>query len=307
MQTRFFQHSFLGNNHILLYVLTIFFCFVGYGIGQLPISAMMTEAEFAEFVKNPDFAAYGIPSYQGLALLVGMFAIAFLVLAISTKFLHRKRLTDLISPSGSIRWSRVIFGFLFWILLTGISETIHYFLAPETYTFQFDLGRFLPLFLVSLFLLPIQTSFEEVFTRGYLMQGIAILSRNKWIPLLLTAMMFAALHGANPEIAKFGYFTMMSYYVLAGLFLGLLVVLDDGLELALGVHAAINIFGSCIVSYEGGVLQTDSIFVTDIVSPNMMIVTFLFAAIIFLLVAHKKYGWQWSTLLQKVNPNHNVV
>ncbi len=58
-------------------------------------------------------------------------------------------------------------------------------------------------------LLPIQTSAEEYLFRGYLMQGIGIISGNRWLPLILTSLAFGLMHYANPEIAKFGNFLLV--------------------------------------------------------------------------------------------------
>jgi len=84
---------------------------------------------------------------------------------------------------------------------------------------------------------------------------------------------------------------MQFYYVSAGLFLGLITILDDSLDLALGVHAATNIFGALILSYEGGAMQTDSLFKTSTIDPIVMSIAFIATAIIFILICYKRYNW----------------
>ena len=58
---------------------------------------------------------------------------------------------------------------------------------------------FLILSLIVIFLIPIQTSWEEYVFRGYLMQGIGGIIKNKWIPLLTTSLLFGFLHYWNPR------------------------------------------------------------------------------------------------------------
>jgi len=84
---------------------------------------------------------------------------------------------------------------------------------------------------------------------------------------------------------------MQLYYIIAGLFLALITVLDDGLELALGVHAATNIAGATLFTYKGSVLQTDSLFITEEIKPWLMTLSFVVGSIIFIYICTKKYNW----------------
>ena len=72
------------------------------------------------------------------------------------------------------------------------------------------------------------------------MQGIGIASRNKWIPLLLTSFIFGSLHFFNSEVDKIGNIAMV-YYIGTGFFLGIITLMDEGMELSLGFHAGTNL------------------------------------------------------------------
>jgi len=50
------------------------------------------------------------------------------------------------------------------------------------------------LVVIGTILIPIQTSTEEYIFRGYLMQGFANLAKNKWFPLIMTSVIFGAMH-----------------------------------------------------------------------------------------------------------------
>jgi hypothetical protein len=152
-------------------------------------------------------------------------------------------------------------------------------------------SSFLFLILITFTLLPIQTSFEEFLFRGYFMQAFGSLARNKWIALIISTILFAGVHSMNPEIAEYGFWNMLPYYLIAGLFLGYITIMDNGLELALGVHAATNMFGSLFVTYEGAALQTGTLFKTTEVNPLLLSFVFLVLSIIFILFASKKFNW----------------
>ena len=73
-------------------------------------------------------------------------------------------------------------------------------LEPENFEINFKLVPFLILFVIAIVLIPIQTSFEEYLFRGYLMQGIGIITKYKWIPLLITSLVFGLMHISNQEL-----------------------------------------------------------------------------------------------------------
>ena len=101
---------------------------------------------------------------------------------------------------------------------------------------------------------------------------------------------------------------MQSYYISAGLVLGILTIMDDGLELALGVHAATNFTGAVFVGYEGAAIQTDSLFLTNELNPTFMLIGFVIVSIIFLIVCKYKYGWSgFNKILEKVEPQEPEI
>ena len=105
----------------------------------------------------------------------------------------------------------------------------------------------------------------------------------------------------NPEVQEFGVFNMMFYYVSVALFLAIITVLDDGLELAMGVHIATNVYGSLMVSYEGSVLQTPAIFKMLVPHVGLMTIVFFVSALVFYILANRKYQiGRWWKLNQTI-------
>lgn len=308
------QQAFKGLNDAWRYILGIFLVFMAYFIGQLPLYGViyykMTynpnigSDELRGFEKSMDFGVFGLDKNTGFILLLTMFVVAMLGLIFVTKTIHHKKVIDFITPGRQINFGKIIFGFLFWMVLGLILEGVSYLCWPEDYTFAWRGSSFIVLLLISIFLLPIQTSFEELFFRGYIMQGIAYFARKKWIVIIGSSCLFGLVHGTNPEIDKYGYLPMMIYYVMAGIFLAVITVLDDSLELALGIHAATNFIGATFFTYQGSVLQTDSLFVTNNVKPWVMILGFAISAIIFIVVCSRKYQWPaLITLIEGIHPD----
>jgi uncharacterized protein len=313
----YLNQGFKGENDWWRYLIGILVVFIGYFIGQLPLFMVLmaklsantnlgTDA-LESFQNNMDFEALGVHKNFGFILLILMFVSALLALWVVIKYLHQKQMRDLITTEKSIQYRKIFFGFGLWMVLTLLLEGANYILDPSNYTFRWAGSDYLVLLVISLLFLPIQTSFEELFFRGYIMQGLAFFTKHKWAAILGSSICFGLVHGTNPEVEEYGFWTMQSYYIVAGLFLALITVLDDGLELALGVHAATNIGGATLFTYKGSVLQTDSLFITEEIKPLLMLVGFIFASIIFVLVCHKKYNWPPISSLNQGIVDHTFV
>ena len=123
----------------------------------------------------------------------------------------------------------------------------------------------------------------------------------KIVALILSSVLFGLVHSANPEIEKFGYGIMMIYYISAGMLLGIVTLMDNRIELALGIHAATNFTGAVFVGYDGAAIQTDSILTSHSLNPYLMTGGFFVLAGVFLFFAKRKYGWgSFSQLLDPI-------
>jgi len=314
----YFKKATTGRNGIVWYILGVFSVFVGYMIGSLPLlfvqlykmgdDTSIGTDEVTEFEQTLDFSLLNIDKNLGFILMISFFIFATLAFMLAIKYFHHRPFKYLITPNKNINYRKIFFAFGFWFVLAMVFEGVLAIMNPESYELMFQPLRWIILLLICIFLLPIQSTFEELFVRGYLMPAVSLISKNKWIPLMVTSLVFGLIHFDNPEIDKYGFWTMQIYYIGAGLFLGLITILDDSLELAIGVHAATNIFGAAIVTMEGSVLQTDSIFKATPSGPYLMIAIFFLSAVIFMLVCNKKYNWNgFSRLFAPIGEDYNAV
>lgn len=111
-------------------------------------------------------------------------------------------------------------------------------------------------------------------------------------PLIITSVIFGLLHGANPEVEKLGWIVMI-YYIGTGFLLGILTLMDEGIELSMGFHAANNIIAAVLVTSNWAAFQTDALFL-DIAEPIVNFEFFLPFIVFYPLVIFvfsKKYGW----------------
>lgn len=224
-----------------------------------------------------------------------------LFLLVTVKYLHKQSFRMLTTARQKIDWNRFWFAFVFWGIISSGMIMADYFFNPESYVNNFNLQPFLILSVLAIFLVPIQTSFEEYLFRGYLMQGIGLIAKNKWVPLIITSTVFGLLHIANPEVEKLGYIIMV-YYISTGFFLGITALMDEGLELSLGFHAANNLFTALLVTADWTAFQTHSVF-KDISDPSQVglgeiILPVFIIFPILLFIFSKKYKWSnWKDKL----------
>ena len=122
---------------------------------------------------------------------------------------------------------------------------------------------------------------------------------SKFTPLFITSVCFGLLHGANPEVQKLGYISMV-FYIGTGFFYGITTLMDEGTELSLGLHAINNIVAAFFVTTDWTVFQTDALYV-DTSEPSVgweMFFPVLVLYPLLLFVFSKKYGWtNWKEKL----------
>jgi membrane protease YdiL (CAAX protease family) len=225
--------------------------------------------------------------------------IFLIILLLWVKFINKQSIRSLTTSRRKVDWKRIFFSFGLWALLTIAMTAAAYFMNPENFEINFKPVPFAYLAAIAIVMIPMQTSFEEYLFRGYLMQGIGVATKSRLIPLIITSVLFGLMHIANPEIEKLGYLLLL-YYIGTGFFLGIITLMDEGMELALGFHAANNLVTALLITSDWTALQTDSVLKDnsipeagfDILLPLIIIYPLL------LIIFSKVYKWtDWKNKL----------
>ncbi|MDX1543978.1 MAG: CPBP family intramembrane glutamic endopeptidase [Christiangramia sp.] len=289
-----YQHDFWR------YIIGVVIVVAGIVIGQIPlVIALFVEKGYEVLSMTDSEMMTALDSNYFLFLMLLTYAVALVFLLFIVKKLHEQPLRALTTARDKIDWSRFWFAFglvSIFILITTIGD---YFTNPGDYVLNFKLTPFLILLVIAVIFVPLQTSFEEYFFRAYLMQGIGVLSRNRWLPLILTSFIFGGLHFFNPEVTKLGNIIMI-HYIGTGFLLGIMTLMDEGIELALGFHAANNLLTALIVTADWTAFQTNSIF-KDVSDPSIgwdVLIPVIIIYPVFLYIMARKYGWSnWKERL----------
>ncbi|MDA1019019.1 MAG: CPBP family intramembrane metalloprotease [Bacteroidetes bacterium] len=301
------ENALKVKNNLWRYALGIFMIFIFTQLGSIPfIVAIFQKGGLEGAVKLSPSNMMNILENSNLTFFYTLFTffIGFIGFLIVLKYLHNQSFNSITTSRKTIDFNRVFTAFVSISLILVLNVLFSVYLSPEEYVVQFNFDEFLILALIAILFIPIQTSLEEYIFRGYIMQGLGVFFKNKWFPLIFTSLSFGLLHLANPEIDKIGNIIII-HYVVTGLFLGIITLMDDGMELALGFHAGNNLLISLLVTADWTVFQTSSIF-KYIGEPDVINETFFSLLIIYPLLLFyfsKKYKWSnWrEKLFGKIN------
>jgi len=293
----FLQTAYKGKNDWWMYVIMFVIIAITSFLGQLPFTFLVLFKIGGDVAKLEEsqkvlFTDLGIDSNLYLFLMLLGFIVPLFFFIIALKGIHKKRLTWVITSRKKIDWKRIFYGVIVWgIVLVG-SISIDLYLSPENYVWNFKPIPFLILCIVAITCIPLQTTLEEILFRGYYVQGLGLWIKNKWAPMFIMGAVFGLLHIFNPEIDKLGY-GLLFFYIVSGWFFGLVTLLDEGTELAIGMHAINNVTAALFVTANWTVFQTDALYV-DTSEPTLgwemfLPVFVLYPIVIF--IFSKKYGW----------------
>jgi hypothetical protein len=250
-----------------------------------------------------DLSQYGIDQNLMLVLMLIPFIISLVFFALLIKPLNKQSFKEVINGTDRIRWRKFFYAFFVWIVIMAIYLIIEISLNPDNFILNFSLWSFVPLVLIAIILIPFQTSFEEVMFRGYLSQGVAAWTNNRLMVVLIPAIMFGMMHVFNPEIKEYGFWITMPQYIIFGIVFGLIIVFDDGIETAMGAHAANNIFLSIFVTFKASALQTPALFVQKELDPVKDLITLIVISFLFVFILYRKYKWDIKVLFLPVKSN----
>ncbi len=253
-----------GKNQWWRFLIAVPFILFGWLIiGSLPLVAavivLRVDGNPATDIDPATGQLIGVDPLWSFLLLMISFAIFLGGVISAVMLIHQRHPRTLITPASAVNWKRVGQGFVVWGLLAAAMSIVESILYPGRYQLAFDLARFIPFAIASLILIPIQTTAEEFFFRGYLLQSFGLLTKNPIVLSLLSGFLFMLPHLANPEVAV-NFWLLVLFYFSFGAFLAWVSLKDNSLELALGVHAGNNLFTVLFANYPNGALITPAVF-----------------------------------------------
>lgn len=214
-----------------------------------------------------------------LALLAGV--------VVAVRLVHRRAVWSLITPTGRVDPRRLLRSVVVFTVLLAASHVIWAVSHQSDYRLTIDLSRWLLLLPLIVTVTSLQAFAEELFFRGYVLQALGLATRCQWLLVALSAVAFAIPHVFN--VALGGHWVTGSlHYLMVGAFLALVTLRDGRLELAIGAHAANNLFVALLVNAGNSGMPTQAVWQTRGDSSLYgLFATLVIAAIFYTLLVRK--------------------
>ena len=230
-----------------------------------------------------------------------MFIIGIIGVWIAVRVLHKKTLTQVVTGRKTFDYNRVVYAIWVGFLLHSALLILDVLFIHTEITFRSpSFSEYITFFLFAVVLTTYQAGFEEIFFRGYLLQGLSLIARNRVVITIVSSVLFVLPHLANPEPFEYGFAPYATSLFMFALFMTVIVLVDGGIELAIGYHALNNLWIGLIANTEVTALQTPSLLIVPIERYAMFpdVPVHLIVYIVLLVILNKKYQWfTWKTMM----------
>jgi len=186
-----------------------------------------------QFAQNVQDASQPTRFYPANGVMFGLLLLSFVLMA---RWLHGKAFGDLI---GAWNWRGFGQGLVVWTAVLVAGTAVDFLIAPKGFRLTAN-AQTLQLAAVALGALAVQTFTEEFVFRGYLTQGLLLATKRTVPTVLISGVLFGALHIPNgiPQAVS---------ATLFGFALALLAIRTGGLAFGYGLHLANNFFGAVVL------------------------------------------------------------
>jgi len=199
---------------------------------------------------------------QQLILQFSTFITVIVIVYLFRKFVDKKSIKSM-GFAFKNKGPDLVAGFIMALFIIGGGTLILYSLGYlEFSSFHLNLQTFL-----LTFILFILVSFqEEILFRGYILNNLLTTRMNKYIALLLSAILFALFHAFNANLSLVGMINLL----LAGIILGSTYIFTQNLWFPISLHLFWNFFQGPIFGYAVSGQNIDSMATIELTGDNLM-------------------------------------
>ena len=294
---RFLDLAKSGDNRWWVWFLGIVVIIVIWqAVGSIPTIAACEFVKSARFVdfSCDDLVIEGASSLPSFVLGTYAFVIAMIGIWAVVRVLHKKPFTQVVTARPSFDINRALFAMLVGFVIFATPLLLLAAAGSDEVAFQSpNAWEYVTFFMFAALLIPFQAGFEEVFFRGYLMQGFALLTRNRIVLVFVTAVVFTLPHLPNPEPWEYGVVPYVARVLTLGGFFALLTLLDGGIELAVGIHVINNLIYTLLAATSVSAIESPALFLIEVdefrLFPDIIVLWVMLA--ILLAILNSKYRW----------------
>jgi uncharacterized protein len=281
--------KYRGWRYVLGLMIILFAWMIAANFASAIVALAIGGQEGVAALSRLDYAAFG--SIWGFVVVMAGFPVFLAGILIVITLIHQRHPRTLVTARDQISWRRVghgfVAGFVPWVLLGGLGQ---YLLYPDTFSFNSDLKTFALFVPIALILTAIQTTTEELFFRGYIVQGASLIWSNRVFLAIVSAVIFTLPHATNPESQEGGWIGMfLGLFVGTGLLFAIVSLIDGTTELAIGAHFANNIAYFLLFNWSGSFFAAPSLFSISEYHARFYDIISLVLIPVFLAIAYKVF------------------
>jgi len=244
----------------------------------------------SSYLNEKSMEFVGLDPIMDLLFSHAIYIVWFIGIWISIRFIQKRKLKSLITSNEYIDWKKILWGFNLYFSLYIFSQLIIFISYPEYFTLnKINITDFLKLFVIGLIFVPIQTTVEELFFRGFLLQWISKKISHPISLSIIVSLIFGIVHFENPEMGRSAIWMGLTYLT-ASFILTIITVKLGTLELSIGAHAANNMFITWFISDANSVDgKLPAIFNIAYISPLISFILTSIVWITFYVLSIKKF------------------
>lgn len=237
---------------IILFIISYFILtFVIQIIGMIALQIPLTDTEAMENISTNQHVFIKLLDFISVIIMVFIYR----------KFIDKQSFLSIGLPFKN-RHKDILAGFAMAVSIIGVGSLVIYSLGYIDFSQNLiDL----PNLTSNLILFILVALCEEIIFRGYILNNL-LTSMNKYIALIISAVIFALVHGINPNLSLLGALNLF----LAGILLGSAYIFTKNLWFPISLHLFWNFFQGPIFGYSVSGQETNSLFNNDIIGNEII-------------------------------------
>ncbi len=226
------------------------------------------------------------------------FVVMVLMVIFCVRIIHRRKWGTIWSDEDKFRPKEFVKGFVFSLVLFGLSDFIVNYNTPGYMTWVFNPDKFWIFLPFALVFIPIQTLAEELIFRGHFYQMFGLATKNKWVSLVICSVIFGAMHFTNAEMGIDAW-KVGAVYIGSGLLIGFTVLISKGIEFGWAFHLVNNLYLSTIVTFPGSSLDGPTLYMKPKPNADWILTEFLVEVLVLVFVVCVIYRKNLKTLFNE--------
>lgn len=233
-------------------------------IGIVLIISLIASGKFN--FENPAFN-FDTSSLSGVNYLFQAIGIIVMILTIYLvlRLIDKKRLKDI----GFINIKRGFKHLSLGLIFGAVSMTLIFLILLATNNIELTNSFTQPQFswstLTGLIFFIFVGLNEELFARGYCMMALSQTGR-RWVPIVVSAIIFSAMHLGNPNLKILGLFNIF----LVGILFSYMVVKTNNIWMAIGYHITWNYFQGNVFGFQVSGLDASGLYGIKVLNDNIL-------------------------------------